>query len=293
MLTYEQKQLRRIGGSDSATIMGKNPYKTRYRLWQEKTGQIEPENIDTKQAVIWGNISESFIRSEYERQTGITVSLHDGESHTDYPFITGNFDGTFIENGKRGVLEIKNIGRRTANLWDNGVPEHYLCQVYHYMFFGYDFADVAVLICGNEFRIFRIEKPSNEYYEKMLEDYQYFWDCVETLTPPAIIDEREPGEKYPIDNGLTIIADDNISSKVAIFKNLKKQSNEIETQIKNIRFEIEMFFCDNQILLDRSGKKLLTWKTQTTERFSISDLKEDDFETYNKYLVKSSSRVLR
>ena len=34
-----------IGGSDAATILGLNPYKTTIELWEEKTGKREAEDI--------------------------------------------------------------------------------------------------------------------------------------------------------------------------------------------------------------------------------------------------------
>lgn len=37
-----------IGGSDAATILGLNPYKSNIDLWAEKTGKKEPPNISDK-----------------------------------------------------------------------------------------------------------------------------------------------------------------------------------------------------------------------------------------------------
>lgn len=35
----------RIGGSDAAAIVNKNPYRSNVELWQIKTGQLEQEDI--------------------------------------------------------------------------------------------------------------------------------------------------------------------------------------------------------------------------------------------------------
>ena len=37
-----------IGGSDAATILGLNPYKTNIQLWEEKTRRKEAEDISDK-----------------------------------------------------------------------------------------------------------------------------------------------------------------------------------------------------------------------------------------------------
>jgi predicted phage-related endonuclease len=34
-----------IGGSDVAAVLGISRYKSAFQLWQEKTGQVQPEDI--------------------------------------------------------------------------------------------------------------------------------------------------------------------------------------------------------------------------------------------------------
>jgi len=43
-----------IGGSDAATILGLNPYKTNIDLWEEKTGRKEAIDISDKPYVKYG-----------------------------------------------------------------------------------------------------------------------------------------------------------------------------------------------------------------------------------------------
>ena len=53
-LTREQwleERKKGIGGSDAATIMGLNPYKTNVDLWEEKTGRKDAEDISDKSYV--------------------------------------------------------------------------------------------------------------------------------------------------------------------------------------------------------------------------------------------------
>ena len=44
----------RIGGSDAATIMGANRWKTLLQLWQEKTGRKPKDDLSEKESVQWG-----------------------------------------------------------------------------------------------------------------------------------------------------------------------------------------------------------------------------------------------
>lgn len=43
----------RIGGSDAASILGLNPYRSNVELWQIKTGQLKPEDISENICEIW------------------------------------------------------------------------------------------------------------------------------------------------------------------------------------------------------------------------------------------------
>ena len=78
---YREKQ-KGIGGSDVATILGLNPYKSVFTLWLEKTGQIEPPVLNNEY-IEWGNILEPVIREKFAKETGFEVEenhwvmLHD------------------------------------------------------------------------------------------------------------------------------------------------------------------------------------------------------------------------
>ena len=51
-----------IGGSDVATILGLNQYKSAYQLWLEKTGQVELKDTESEPA-----LGKCFRRSCCER----------------------------------------------------------------------------------------------------------------------------------------------------------------------------------------------------------------------------------
>ena len=50
-----------IGGSDAATILGMNPYRSRYNLWLEKTGGLFPDEICDRESVRLGNDLEEYV----------------------------------------------------------------------------------------------------------------------------------------------------------------------------------------------------------------------------------------
>src|SRR5262245_23139904 len=61
-----------IGGSDAPIIMGDNEPDL-LRLWHEKRGEIEPENLSGNLIVQLGIATEPLNRLWYERNTGQSV----------------------------------------------------------------------------------------------------------------------------------------------------------------------------------------------------------------------------
>ena len=50
-----------IGGSDAATVVQMNPWKSAVTLWMEKTGEQEPVNLDDNMRVQFGSYAEEFV----------------------------------------------------------------------------------------------------------------------------------------------------------------------------------------------------------------------------------------
>ena len=62
-----------IGGSDARIIMGSDE-KALLRLWREKRGEAEPEDLSGNLIVQLGTVTEELNRTWYERNTGRRVT---------------------------------------------------------------------------------------------------------------------------------------------------------------------------------------------------------------------------
>ena len=138
-----------IGGSDAATIMGLNPYKTNIDLWNEKTGRKEVEDISNKPYVKYGTEAEEYLRELFKLDYPQYEVKHEENTiikHPKYPFLFASLDGTLIdkETGELGVLEIKTtniLQSMQKEKWKDRIPDNYFCQVLHYLnVTGYSFA---------------------------------------------------------------------------------------------------------------------------------------------------------
>ena len=64
-----QDRCRFIGGSDARIIMGEDEFYL-LRLWREKRGEVEPEDLSDNLIVQLGTVTEDLNRRWYERNTG-------------------------------------------------------------------------------------------------------------------------------------------------------------------------------------------------------------------------------
>ena len=64
MFTAEERR-NYIGGSDIAAILGMSRWKTPLKLWLEKTGEVEPDDLSENEAVQLGIELEDFVAQKF------------------------------------------------------------------------------------------------------------------------------------------------------------------------------------------------------------------------------------
>ena len=228
-----------IGSSDAAAAIGLNPYQSQLELWMVKTGRdgnlpkIDPNDDTTP--VFWGTILENIISSAYSKRTGNRVRRVNAVlQHPQEPWMLANIDREVLGDPDVQILECKTAGLNGARLWRDGVPEYIQLQVLHQLAVtGKQSADVAVLICGQDLQIHRIDRD-DAMIERLVELERQFWRYVETdKEPPA--DGSDSADValrclYPHDSGQTVnLADDLVMS--ATFSDLLAVRAQLETSI--------------------------------------------------------------
>lgn len=161
-----------LGGSEVASIIGLNKYKSKYDLWLEKTGKVEREEIDNE-AIRLGNRLEPVL-FELFKNTHLTEydTIIDNTRyfHKNYNFLVGHIDGLLVRksDNKKGVLEIKTTTIQNKNMlenWKDKIPDNYFCQILHYMnVCNLDFAVVYAYL-----NIY----PNSEYHKQEIKEYYF------------------------------------------------------------------------------------------------------------------------
>ena len=195
-----------IGGSDAATILGLNPYKTTIELWEEKTGKREAEDISEKPYVKYGTQAEDLLRQLFALDFPQYEVMHEENTiirHPTYPFLFASLDGKLIdkETGEMGILEIKTtniLQSMQKEKWRDKIPDNYYCQVLHYLnVTGYSFVilkaqlrydyDGEIKLDTRHYKIIRDEVAEDL---KVLEEKEVeFWTkyVEKDVRPPLIL----------------------------------------------------------------------------------------------------------
>ena len=204
-----------IGSSDAAAAVGLNPYQSQLELWLVKTGRdsglpkVDPN--DETSPMYWGTLLEPIVAAHYTKRTGNRVRRINAvlqHPDLDKSWMLANIDREVVGVSDVQILECKTAGEFGARLWKEGVPEYVQLQVQHQLAVtGKSSADVCVLVCGQEIRIYRIERDV-QLIARLIELERQFWDFVETDTPPPA-DGSESADLalrclYPNDYGSTL-----------------------------------------------------------------------------------------
>lgn len=297
-ITAQQRAHRRrsIGGSDAAAAVNLSPWCTPYLLWLEKTGQREPDDLHDNEYVHFGNVLEDVVAMEFTRRTGTrTMRMKGTLSHPDHGWMTAHIDRRIV--GRREGLECKTASQWTAKEWgerDDQIPIQYLIQVMHYLAVtGWHRWHVAVLIAGNDFRMFVIERDEDMIAD-LIKREQEFWDCVVRKVPPEPVTLNDTYMRWPKDYGTPIVASPNARRAYDRLMKLRAEADEIEEKMIKEKLIMQQWMGDHSTLLDVDGRtKLCTWKHQKTKRIDVDKLRKEHADIATACTYESESRVMR
>ncbi|RBO54681.1 recombinase [Rhodovulum sp. BSW8] len=299
-----------IGGSDIAAIVGLSRWATPYDVWLDKTGQAE--DSEETEFQYWGTVLEDVVAKEYAKRTGQKVQrVNQRLIHPELPIAAANIDRAVVNPAIRGnvrwidgrlttdrLLECKTADRFAAADWgDPGsdeVPEYYLIQTQWYMgITGAAVADLAVLIGGNDYRVYTIGRDDTLIAD-LLEAANDFWrDHVETRAAPdpqTIADAKRRWARHIA--GTSVDVEYSTLLRARRMNEVKEQIKALEKEADACALDLMRQFRDAETLL-HAGDKVATWKTQEAERIDVKALRADHPDIAALYSTKSETRVLR
>jgi predicted phage-related endonuclease len=177
-----------IGGSDARIIMGDDEAAL-VRLWREKRGEIEPEDLSRDLLVQLGTVTEHLNRSWYESNTGqVVVEVLRQVFHAVHRWMAATIDGRVEATG--AVFEAKFM--LPWNFSEEGAAEKHMPQLQHNMWVTASRTAVLSIITGGA-KWVEMTIPADPLYQHLLLTAERkFWRCVETGEPPRLFGIEPP-----------------------------------------------------------------------------------------------------
>jgi predicted phage-related endonuclease len=177
-----------IGGSDARIVMGDDEAAL-LRLWREKRGDVEPEDLSGNLIVQLGTVTEGLNRHWYERNTNQVVT--EVQRHVRHPvnrWMAATIDG-MIE-GTGAVFEAKFM--LPWSFSEEAAAEKHMAQLQHNMWVTNSKTAVLSIITGGG-KWIEMTVPADSLYQHLLITAERkFWRCVETGEPPRLFGVEPP-----------------------------------------------------------------------------------------------------
>ena len=179
-----------VGGSDARVIMGDDELAL-LRLWREKRGEVEPDDLSGNLVVQLGTVTEDLNRHWYERNTSQMIT--DVQRQVRHPvnlWMGATLDGMVAGTG--AVFEAKFM--LPWSFSEEAAAEKHMAQLQHNMWVTNARTAVLSIITGGG-KWVELTLPADPLYQHLLLTAEKkFWRCVETGEPPRLfgIDPPRP-----------------------------------------------------------------------------------------------------
>jgi predicted phage-related endonuclease len=177
-----------IGGSDARIIMG-NEEATLQRLWREKRGEVEPEDLSDNLIVQLGSVTEDLNRRWYERNTGHAIKdVQRRIQHPVHKWMAATLDGIVEPSG--AVFEAKFMLPWTFT--EEAAAEKHMAQLQHNMWVANARSAVLSIITGGGKWVELTLHADPLYQHLLLTAEKKFWRCVQNGETPRLFGVEPP-----------------------------------------------------------------------------------------------------
>jgi predicted phage-related endonuclease len=220
-----------IGGSDARIIMG-NDEAALLRLWREKRGEAEPEDLSDNLIVQLGLVTEPLNRHWFERNRGqLITEVQRRVEHPVIRWMAATLDGMVEQAG--AVFEAKFM--LPWSFSEEAAAEKYTPQLQHNMWVRNAKAAVISIITGGG-KWVEVTIPADPLYQHLLLTAEKkFWRCVESGEPPRLFGIEPPRPRIEA----VRIVDMSASNAWAEFSGVFRCTREAHLEHENAKTELK------------------------------------------------------
>jgi len=177
-----------IGGSDARIIMGDDE-NALLRLWREKRGEVEPEELSDNLIVQLGTVTENLNRHWFERNTGhVVTEVQRRVVHPVKRWMAATLDGKVEATG--AVFEAKFMLPWAFS--EEAAADKHMAQLQHNMWVTASRTAVLSIITGGG-KWVEMTIPADPLYQHLLLTAEKkFWRCVENGETPHLFGVETP-----------------------------------------------------------------------------------------------------
>jgi hypothetical protein len=206
-----------IGGSDARIIMG-NDEAALVRLWREKRGEAEAEDLSGNLIVQLGTATEALNRAWYERNTGRKVTdIRRRVRHSAIAWMAATLGG--VVEGMGVVFEAKFM--LPWSFSEEAAVEQYMAQLQHNMWVTHSRLAVLSIITGGG-KWVEIAVPLDPLYLTVLVAAEKkFWRCVQSGEVPHLINAQPPRPRIEVVHIVDMSASNSWGEFAALFRDTR------------------------------------------------------------------------
>ncbi len=281
-----------ITGTDAGAIVGLNPYRSAFDVWQDKTSD-QISDYDNE-AMRQGRDLEAYVAQRFTEQTGLKVrNVNYICQNEEYPFLLADFDRMIV--GENAGLECKTVSPYSADKWNEGqIPPWYEMQVQHYLAVsGCSHWYVAALIFGKDFIVRRVDRDEDLIRSLITVEERFWNENVKNGVMPEPDGTKDCSERIA-----EMYAKSNQEKTICLDKDYKKaldRRKEIDDLISKLETERESI--DQKIKLEMEDAAYATtegyrisWVSTDSQRLDTKRFKTEEPDLYKHYTVASSCR---
>src|SRR6266481_1395340 len=222
-----------IGGSDARIIMGSDEAAL-LRLWREKRGEAEPEDLSDNLIIQLGLVTEPLNRRWYERTTGQVIKeVQTWVRHPVIRWMAATLDG--IVEGTGAVFEAKFM--LPWSFSEETAAEKHMAQVQHNMWVTHLRSSVLSIITGGG-KWVEITIPMDPLYLTVLVSAEKkFWRCVQSGEPPHLINAEPPRPRIEAIRIVDMSSSNSWAEFAALFRNTRSaflDHERAKSELKNL-----------------------------------------------------------
>jgi predicted phage-related endonuclease len=252
-----------VGGSDARIIMGGDEAAL-IRLWREKRGEIEPEDLSGNLMVQLGLATEELNRRWYEANTRqVITDIQKKVRHPALRWMAATLDGRI--EGSDAVFESKFM--LPWSFSEEAAAEKYMPQLQHNMWVVAARTAVLSVITGGGKWVEIVAYADPLYQHLIVTAERKFWRCVESGEQPRLFGVEPPRARLEAVRIVDMTASNAWAEFAAVFTRTREahlQHERAKTELKGLMPEDAKEAIGHGVCAKRSKSGAVSFDLLTT-----------------------------